>query len=584
MSLPSPPFSYHRNGHSPLLLRRLLPLPPTTLPSFELAACLLLSSARVDLLTPCPLPRLLSAVAANGNLTNGNGAAPTPTPSSSETAVAVNGSSTDAPSPPRSPPIVSFSPEQLASLKVQIMAFKLLSRNMPIPPAVQAAVYNPVEALKFVNRADNPDQAALTGPVEPLDANGLTATEVKEAKEAREKALADESPLEEVEDPSSLVYPYNAFVHPVDLLHTAQSGPVRRTLLIPTLLPSGLDPQSLIEERNRFIAARVQQRVSELESFPSNLGQANNGASSAKENDQTGSLSSQKLRALIELKSLNLLARQKALREDVVRGFNQVSSLSLPADRTNFRRFKKQTLREAKLTDEHEAKQKLERERRAKQKHLDHLTEITTHGSNLSLAHRTHQSKFVKLGKAVLKFHADAEKDEQRRVERVSKERLKALRADDEEGYLKLIDTAKDTRITHLLRQTDAFLESLAAAVVEQQNEARDTVGTSAVEQMQLDEPPAEVAAVNESTFGAAPVFEEEQAKDKVDYYGVAHRIKETITQQPSILIGGELKSYQLKGLEWMVSLYNNHVNGILADEMVRCARLLPLSLARDDC
>jgi len=28
------------------------------------------------------------------------------------------------------------------------------------------------------------------------------------------------------------------------------------------------------------------------------------------------------------------------------------------------------------------------------------------------------------------------------------------------------------------------------------------------------------------------------------------------------------LKEYQLKGLEWMVSLYNNQLNGILVDEM----------------
>jgi len=47
-------------------------------------------------------------------------------------------------------------------------------------------------------------------------------------------------------------------------------------------------------------------------------------------------------------------------------------------------------------------------------------------------------------------------------MERLSKERLHALKADDEEDYMKLIDTAKDTRITHLLRQTDTYLDSLA--------------------------------------------------------------------------------------------------------------------------
>ena len=57
------------------------------------------------------------------------------------------------------------------------------------------------------------------------------------------------------------------------------------------------------------------------------------------------------------------------------------------------------------------------------------------------------------------------------RIEHLAKECLRALKADDEGAYMKLIDTAKDTCITHLLWQTDAYLDSLAQAVVAQQNE-----------------------------------------------------------------------------------------------------------------
>lgn len=51
-------------------------------------------------------------------------------------------------------------------------------------------------------------------------------------------------------------------------------------------------------------------------------------------------------------------------------------------------------------------------------------------------------------------------------------------------------------------------------------------------------------------------------------YYAVAHRVRERVTKQSSLLIGGSLKPYQILGLEWLVSLYNNNLNGILADEM----------------
>ena len=38
---------------------------------------------------------------------------------------------------------------------------------------------------------------------------------------------------------------------------------------------------------------------------------------------------------------------------------------------------------------------------------------------------------------------------------------------------------------------------------------------------------------------------------------------------QPSILQGGELRDYQIDSLNWLISLYETGINGILADEMV---------------
>ena len=119
--------------------------------------------------------------------------------------------------------------------------------------------------------------------------------------------------------------------------------------------------------------------------------------------------------------------------------------------------------------------------------------------------------------------------------------------SNDEEAYMKLIDTVKYMHITHLLRQTDAYLDSLAQAVIAQQNDDVhvDTFNASAEE------------ATNEMTFSAQKTIEPDE-KGKIDYYAVVHRIKEKVSKQPNILIGGTLKEYQLKGLQWMVSLYGN--------------------------
>lgn len=37
-----------------------------------------------------------------------------------------------------------------------------------------------------------------------------------------------------------------------------------------------------------------------------------------------------------------------------------------------------------------------------------------------------------------------------------------------------------------------------------------------------------------------------------------------------SDIMNGELRDYQVRGLNWMISLYEHGINGILADEMVR--------------
>ncbi|CAD2085391.1 DEAD/DEAH helicase, putative [Plasmodium vinckei lentum] len=125
-------------------------------------------------------------------------------------------------------------------------------------------------------------------------------------------------------------------------------------------------------------------------------------------------------------------------------------------------------------------------------------------------------------------------------LEKEEKERLKLLRENNMDEYIKLIKNVKNKRIQELLDVTDKFLNTMSHSVLYQKGEAASTLST----------------ASKEST----------NAREK--YYDVAHTIKEKITEQPSILVGGNLMKYQLEGLEWLVSLHNNNLNGILADEM----------------
>lgn len=467
------------------------------------------------------------------------------------------------------------------------MAFKLVSRGSPIPDHLQHAIRVPNTAVpeleKLLQGQDVPsrivDSAAKIQKgivVPPPPTEPIVPVEILKEEHGPPIDPADlpKGPFQE-EAVNSGVYPYNAFKlpfshleRPPDVDPTMFATRLQR-LLIPSIMPTGLDVHHIINERDRFIEARVQQRIRELEQLPSTIGDGDFHSLGddilgvPKQEDENQQLSAPypphgKLRAVIELRSLKMLEKQRAMRALVAERL--IQGTLLPLNRVDFRRARKPTLRDARMTEQAERKQRIDRERRAKHKHVEQLSVICQHGQDVVAVNRETQHRITKLGRAVLSFHAFTEKEEQKRIERISKERLKALKADDEEAYMKLIDTAKDTRITHLLRQTDAYLDSLAQAVVAQQNES-GPLDTN----FEQEEGPA-----NEATFGAQVSSDDVQDdKGKVDYYAVAHRLSEKVTRQPSILVGGQLKDYQLKGLQWMVSLYNNKLNGILADEMV---------------
>ncbi|UZJ54341.1 hypothetical protein CBS101457_003661 [Exobasidium rhododendri] len=506
-------------------------------------------------------------------------------------------------------PTSTFSTAQLAALKTQIIAFKMLARNVALPAQLKAALLDPNSVIDEIKEQMEVqvEDLGLAGKVaeagveshlaaEKVKKSSSSSSSIKDKEASKTAGQQVQRAASPQDDPSSSVYPYNAFRHPFTYLSKPSLGPEdftatkQKRLLVPSLMPAGIDPHLLLQERDRYINVRIQQRIRELEGLPSTMSQKPTLSSALKGKDVVkaydpaeqsvtnyDTTDNAKIKALIELKSLHLLSKQKALRESITRQMGQATTLAL--DRTAFRRFKKQTLRDARMTEQLERKQRVDREKRARQNHIDYLNSICSHGRDLMAAHKHHQANSVqRMGKLVLRLHNETEREEQKRIERIAKERLNALKADDEEAYLKLIDTAKDTRITHLIRQTDAYLEGLAQAVQAQQNDdvhaeaiaaERAGIAPPSVDELAKQAANQEVGlAVDETMFGAQRQDDPNEDKGKVDYYSVAHRITERITEQPKILIGGTLKDYQIKGLQWMVSLYNNRLNGILADEM----------------
>ena len=313
------------------------------------------------------------------------------------------------------------------------------------------------------------------------------------------------------------------------------------------------------------IKLKIDTRIKELENLPANLGSYD---FTKFENDLKYSndkildnVDQLKVDALIELKGLKLLPLQKQLRNHLLikaatntiyhdENLNNYSIFKT-WKRTYCVHPKQKVVQTAKLAEKLQQQQQQERKKLVEIIHNENVRKLIEFATNSQNLIAQNQMRRFHLGKALHQFHQQAERDESKKFERTAKQRLQALKANDEEAYIKLLDQTKDKRITHLLKQTNSFLDTLANAVKVQQNESK------VLTQLEKGELANNPNAQNE-----------DENREKIDYYEVAHKIKESVDKQPAMLVGGTLKEYQVKGLEWMVSLYNNHLNGILADEM----------------
>jgi SWI/SNF-related matrix-associated actin-dependent regulator of chromatin subfamily A protein 2/4 len=207
--------------------------------------------------------------------------------------------------------------------------------------------------------------------------------------------------------------------------------------------PATLDPRFLYSERERRIACRIQARISELSQLlPTLEGEA-------------------KTKALIELKQLRLVNIQKKVRREVADEMKKIYAMELAAERQGIKRARL----ELRPSQRFDRQLQLDTEQRRKQRHREFLNAVQNHARDFKEFHAQNLQRIKKLNRAVMQHHANVEKREAARRERAEKERLRALKMNNEDEYIRLLEQTKNERLKLLLRQTDEYLEKLGTMV-----------------------------------------------------------------------------------------------------------------------
>lgn len=226
-----------------------------------------------------------------------------------------------------------------------------------------------------------------------------------------------------------------------------QSLQMKPSKITPIAKPPGIDPVEILRERENRVSQRIAHRTEELSNLPADLPE------------------NLKRKAMLELRALRLTAFQRQLRREVIACMRRDTTLETSLNPRLYKRSKKQCLRNARETEKIEKQQKIDQERKKRQKHQEYLNTVLQHGKDFKEYHRNVVAKLVKLNRAVLAHHANNEREQKREQERIEKERMKALMANDEAGYRKMIDKEKNKRLDFLLTQTDEYINNLSDMV-----------------------------------------------------------------------------------------------------------------------
>uniref|UniRef100_A0AAX7VPT1 SWI/SNF related, matrix associated, actin dependent regulator of chromatin, subfamily a, member 2 n=1 Tax=Astatotilapia calliptera TaxID=8154 RepID=A0AAX7VPT1_ASTCA len=343
----------------------------------------------------------------------------------------------------------AFSPVQLQQLRAQILAYKILGRGQPLPENLQLAVQGKRSLPTMQQQQQQPQQqpqpqAPSASPYNrPPGTIQIYLTPVASGRPSPAPPQASAVPAGPMPGSSGTPQP------------PGQQGSVmlpiqhKQNRITPIQKPQGLDPVGILQEREYRLQARIAHRIQELESLP-------------------GSLPPDlRTKATVELKALRLLNFQRQLRQDVVACMRRDTTLETALNSKAYRRSKRQTLREARMTEKLEKQQKLEQEKKRRQKHQEYLNSILQHAKDFKEYHRSVSGKMQKLTRAIATWHTNTEREQKKETERIEKERMRRLMAEDEEGYRKLIDQKKDKRLAYLLQQTDEYVANLTTLVYE---------------------------------------------------------------------------------------------------------------------
>ncbi|XP_052795307.1 SWI/SNF-related matrix-associated actin-dependent regulator of chromatin subfamily A member 5-like [Mya arenaria] len=160
---------------------------------------------------------------------------------------------------------------------------------------------------------------------------------------------------------------------------------------------------------------------------------------------------------------------------------------------------------------------------------------------------------------------------------------------EEEEDYDAKIESDRGNRFEYLLKQTEIFSHFMLTGMTGNQKtptsplkmKGRPSKGKLA-EKAKLVEAGEKTKPKPDTTEGVDHRHRRTETEEDEELITQAKKSQAMVTrfeESPSYIKNGEMRDYQVRGLNWMINLYEHGINGILADEMGLGKTLQTISL-----
>lgn len=144
----------------------------------------------------------------------------------------------------------------------------------------------------------------------------------------------------------------------------------------------------------------------------------------------------------------------------------------------------------------------------------------------------------------------------------------------DDKDFDTKLETDRGRRFDYLLQQTEIFAHFMSG--IGAKGAASPVKIKPGRPKLKKNDEKAKLSAVGDHRHRKT---EQEEDEELLTESNKSTKILTRFEESPPYIKNGELRDYQVRGLNWMISLYENGINGILADEMGLGKTLQTISL-----